>query len=379
MATGGCLACSAKIPPAEPRLFEIPAITSDCRPWSAGRSVAMCPCCGLMQRVVLPDAAPAFAKVYDQYEMFKHAANAADQINFSVDGAAEGRTQKILKFITGKLLDTPRSVLDVGSGSGAGLLALAQQFPQASIYGFEPNDRPAERQKNLPQNVISIFHKRPETPDTYDLITLFHVFEHIDDLGGMLDFIRKALTAGGHLLIQVPYVARGAFDLVIADHIWHFTKKSLVALLQKAGFTAVYIGNDVIEKELTLLAVPGVAIEYTLPIADEIQQGHEAIDWLVHYAAFLEQVRKEHLAVAVYGTGPAAAWAGHVLGQGVQAYLDDDPARQHATFNDKPILSPNEMDATVPVVAPFPDYQARWIAQKNQALHFIDFKILRNS
>ena len=64
----------------------------------------------------------------------------------------------------------------------------------------------------------------------------------------MLDFIRSILTPTGHLLIQVPYVMRGAFDLVIADHIWHFSKKSLLALLHKANFKTVYIGNDVIEK-----------------------------------------------------------------------------------------------------------------------------------
>lgn len=369
-----CMACGGAMSAAEPRLFDLPNITSDCRPWGAGRSVATCSGCGLMQRVVYPEVSQYFAKVYEHYEMFKHSATASDQINFDAKGMGQGRTQKILSFIEKKLTQTPKTILDMGSGSGAGLLALAGQFPKASIYGFEPNDKPSERQKFLPDNVISIFNTRPSGDKKYDLITLFHVFEHVEDVQDMLAFVLSALTPKGHLLIQVPYVAKGAFDLVIADHIWHFTKKSLVNLLTKANFTTVYIGNDIIEKELTLLTMPGIAADHHLPTVDERQQGQEAIDWLVQYKSFLDEMRNTANAVVVYGTGPAAAWAGHVLGAKVVAYLDDDPARQGSTFNDKPVLSPSELEKGMPVIAPFPDYQAQWIADKNKDLNIVLFK-----
>lgn len=369
-----CTICSSEMPPAIPALFSIPNISSDCRPWQAGRSVSVCPGCGVMQRVVKPEAAATFDRVYDNYEMYKHSATASDQVNFSQNGAPEGRTQKILRFVEGKLPRPPGAVLDIGSGSGAGLIALARQFPQALIYGFEPNDRPAERQKHLPENVVSILNERPKGEEKYDLITLFHVFEHVEDVMEVLAFIRSRLSAKGNVLIQVPYPVCGAFDLVVADHIWHFSKKSLVTLLNKAGFATVYIGNDIIEKELTLLAAPGGPVSHPVARSDEYRRGLEAVEWLVRYKRFLDGLKGPADSLAIYGTGPAGAWAGHVLGESVRAYLDDDPARLHSTFNGKPVLSPREIELSLPVVAPFPDYQAQWIAEKNGGLNIVLFK-----
>jgi SAM-dependent methyltransferase len=324
-----------------------------------------------MQRSVLPEVAEAFADVYKDYEMFGHSKTASDQINFSPSGAPEGRTLKILKFIDGKLSKKPSSVLDMGSGSGAGLIALAHQFPSASIYGFEPNDKPAERQKHLPDNVVSILNQRPTPEKKYDVITLFHVFEHIEDLDELLAFIASALSPKGQLLIQVPYPICGAFDFVIADHIWHFTKKSMLTLLNRAGFSTVYIGNDVIEKELTVLATPGAPVDTSLLYENETQQVLDAVQWLVRYKAFLDGLKGRANSFAIYGTGPAAAWVGHVLGDSVFAYLDDDAARVNSTFNAKPVLSPREIASSMPVIAPFPDYQAQWIAEKNKELNIV--------
>ena len=73
----------------------------------------------------------------------------------------------------------------------------------------------------------------------------------------------------------------------------------------------------------------------------------------------------------MYGTGPAAAWVGAVLGGKVHAYLDDDPARMGSTFNGKPVLPPREIGKSMPVIAPFPDYQAGWIAERNKDLNMV--------
>lgn len=366
-----CKICDSDCFPAVDELFAIPSITSDCRPWIAGRSVVLCKECGVMEREVLSKNYGAFEDVYKEYEMFKHSKVSSDQVNFSQHSAPEGRTQKILKFITEKVSITPSSVLDMGSGSGAGLIALAHQFPRASVFGFEPYDKPVERQKSLPHNIVSIFNKRPEDGKKYDLITLFHVFEHVVDVDELLAYIASVLTPGGHLLIQVPYAICGAFDLVIADHIWHFSKKSLLQLFNKTGFSIVYIGNHVIKKELTLLAILGPQKNYLLPSSDETQQCRESIAFLLQYKLFLDSMKAPPNSLAIYGTGPAAAWAGQILSDRVFAYLDDDPERIGSKFNSKPILSPKNFDTAIKVIAPFPEYQAKWIADKNPKLNIV--------
>lgn len=364
------MVCGGNLCVVAPELYDFPTVTSDCRPWPAGRAVATCQACGIMQRSLLPDAASRIRQVYTGYEMFKHSNIGSDQLNFSPQGIPQARTEKILQFIEGKLHHKPASVLDIGSGSGAGLIALANQFPSAKIYGFEPNDKPAERQAAMPDNVVSIVSELPAATEKYDLVTLFHVLEHVEEVFDLLRFIGSVLSSHGNLLIQVPYATMGPFDYVISDHVWHFTQQSMVAILHKANFHVIYIGHELIEKELTVVASYGAEAPQFKGF-DESKQTVDSITWLLDYKQFLDAVKRDACPCAVYGTGPSGAWAGQVLGDCVTAYIDDDPARVNATFNGKPVLPPHAIAAGMPVIAPFPDQQFRWIAEKNKALNIL--------
>lgn len=368
-----CPICSATMTVVEPELSSLLSITSDCRPWHAGRAIALCPQDGLMERVVRSEAKAVFDNVYDDYAMFKHSSVAADQISFDAQGGGEGRTQKILRFVAEKLPQAPVSVLDIGSGSGAGLLALSHQFPQAQIYGFEPNDHPQKRQAFLPANVASIFNKRPPVAERqYDLVTMFHVFEHIEDVFEVLEYTASILSPSGHLLIEVPYPLYNPFDFTIADHIRHFSIQSLCAMLAKANYTVVYAGNDVLKKELTVMARPGNPKAVSLN-KQEAEGARHAMQWLLNYNRFLESVKALGVPLLVFGTGPAAAWVGHVLGEAVSAYLDEDATRVGSTFNGKPVVALANANRALPVIAPFPDYQVEWIAERNKDLNILKF------
>lgn len=343
-------------------LFALPSVTSDSRPWFDGRSVKVCSGCGVMQRVL--GHGVNYTSVYDDYKMFNNS-NGADQMNFS--GVPEGRTAKILKFLSPKLPPHIGSILDIGSGNGAGVRALAAYSPQSAVHGFEPNSDLSA--VNFPENV-TILTDRP-TARKFDLVTLFHVFEHVEDLHEMLDYVKSVLSDNGHLIIQVPYTVMGPFDLVIADHIWHFNGVALAEILNNCGFETIYNGNDVIKKEVTILAKISnrlFKIDYDVPIdvIDKIKQ--MTSNWVLSYKKFLDSVDES---VAIYGSGPAAAWAGSILGDRVTMYIDDDICRVGANFNERPIKSTDWLDAGIGIVAPFPDWQLEEIKKKNPKLRFL--------
>ena len=80
--------------------------------------------------------------------------------------------------------------------------------------------------------------------DRFDVITLWHVLEHLQDLESAFDCFRNLLIKNGVLLIAVPnsdsFDARkykehwGAYD--VPRHLWHFTPETLAKLAHREGF-----------------------------------------------------------------------------------------------------------------------------------------------
>lgn len=305
-------------------LFSLPTITSDCRPWTDGRSVKVCSGCGVMKRVTRRN----FDSIYDDYKNYPE---------------SEGKTKKILDFIVDKI-PVPESVLDIGCGDGTGIAVMQNQYPLAKVMGYEPK----------------ICTERPTAK--FDLVTLFQVLEHVEDIHEILSYIKSILTNDGHVLIQVPYTAMWPFDLIIADHVWHFTMDSLIRLFDKMGFAIIYVGSGVFLKELTLVAKLGKSLNPT-----SIEESPQvSIDWLLRFKSFLDDINEK---VAIYGTSPAAAWIGNILGSKVAYYLDDDRVRYSKPFNGRHVYPP--IFCQYAVVPSFADCDLSAIKAKNPELKFL--------
>lgn len=323
-----CPICKFEMSDPVKELFSLPTVTSDCRPWGAGRSVQICSRCGVMRRVTKDGA--LFERVYDDYKSYPE---------------PQGRTRKILEFVQDKMPE-PKKILDVGYGEGYGMKVMAEFFANSEVYGYEP------------------YRDKQRKSGKCDLVTLFHVLEHVEDIHEMLDYVKSVLNDDGHVLIQVPYTTMWPFDLVLADHWWHFTTSSLAGLIRTSGFNIIYCGNGAIRKEITVLATLGEKCSNRYKMEG---MGCRPIDWLLGYKKFLDSVKEN---VAVFGTGPAAAWAGNILGDKVQYYLDEDSNRW-GEFNQKDVWPPIKADYSIPVVAPFPDWQLPIIKAKHPELRFL--------
>jgi SAM-dependent methyltransferase len=336
-----CPICNSPMGAGDARLFGLPSVTSDCRPWTAGRSVMICTGCGVMRRQISDKFNP---NIYANYRSTPEPA---------------GRTKRILDFLDTRMRLRMKHILDIGCGTGDGLVTLADHFPFATVAGYEPHG------DNSPpdcDNIIGIWRKRPQFK--YDLVTMFQVFEHLDDIHETLEYVKTIIAPGGQLLIQVPYAAMWPFDLLISDHLWHFTANSLAELMIRGGFHVRYLGNDCIAKEITLLVdVSGECGEFQVA---EMRPYIPSIEWLLAYKAFLDGITHK---VAVFGTGPAAAWAADILGDRALVHLDDDCARRVGRFNGRTVTTPT--DCQLPVVAPFPGWQLEGIQKKHPELKFM--------
>ncbi|MCI9337708.1 MAG: class I SAM-dependent methyltransferase [Lachnospiraceae bacterium] len=88
----------------------------------------------------------------------------------------------------------------------------------------------------------------------YDLITMFHLLEHITQPIELLKKVKKMLNEKGHLVIEVPNVANKMMEaseayndfFYIRDHVAYYTPDILKKLLLELGFRIVVCcGNQV--------------------------------------------------------------------------------------------------------------------------------------
>jgi 2-polyprenyl-3-methyl-5-hydroxy-6-metoxy-1,4-benzoquinol methylase len=137
----------------------------------------------------------------------------------------------------------PGRLLDVGCGSGAygaSLLALGWQ-----VDGIEPDPEAAARASEAGLRVQNCLLEQAILPAAgYDVITLWHVLEHLDDAVAGLRHLYPALRPGGLLLVETPNLAALMarltgpywFHLDLPRHRLHFTPASLRLALEQAGF-----------------------------------------------------------------------------------------------------------------------------------------------
>jgi 2-polyprenyl-3-methyl-5-hydroxy-6-metoxy-1,4-benzoquinol methylase len=137
-------------------------------------------------------------------------------------------------------------LLDIGAGTGAFVNAMQQKAWK--VTGLEPDaatrDKAFENYKLQLLSTDTIFDL---TNNEYEVITMWHVLEHVHALKLYLHQCFKSLKQNGRLIIAVPnytsYDAKfykkywAAYDL--PRHLYHFSPKSMTTLLNEIGFELV--------------------------------------------------------------------------------------------------------------------------------------------
>jgi 2-polyprenyl-3-methyl-5-hydroxy-6-metoxy-1,4-benzoquinol methylase len=146
-------------------------------------------------------------------------------------------------------------ILDVGAGGGYTLRWLKSIYPNAITTGVELN---TNLKDELEQNVdVAIFGNIDECIprlDTFDLILLLDVLEHVPDSTQTLKSISRLLKNGGHVIVSVPNIAHLSVTLPLLmqrrftyqdsgimdrTHLRFFVEDTAVKLLNDANLIVV--------------------------------------------------------------------------------------------------------------------------------------------
>jgi 2-polyprenyl-3-methyl-5-hydroxy-6-metoxy-1,4-benzoquinol methylase len=139
--------------------------------------------------------------------------------------------------------------LDVGSGLG-GILDLLKPVAKY-VHAVEPQKDAMNNLRELGYEVYASTEELVSSGNEYDVITLFHVLEHIPNHTETLKQLYKALAPGGKIIIEVPHAGDAllnTYDLesfrkftLWSEHLILHTRKSLEVFLAAAGFQQITV------------------------------------------------------------------------------------------------------------------------------------------
>jgi len=327
-------------------------VTSDCKPWHGGSQLCLCRSCGCVQKIVNREWLSETEAIYAQYSIY-HQGNGSEQQVFENDsGMASSRSHKLLEHAL-PLLALPQTgrFLDVGCGNGAMLRSFQSMAPEWRLAGTELNDKYRSEIEGIAGKPVLYTCTLPEIPETFDMISMLHLLEHIIDPQAFLADIRNKLAADGTVLIEVPDYLYNPFDLLIADHCSHFSKQTLEQILVSAGFDIVSITTEWIPKELSVIArksklsIEPVAPVETTSYEESLNMLNKRVQWLQDIAHTAKRLSTQgHF--GIFGTSIAGTWLYNEAG-GANFFVDEDIHRIGQTYMGKPIYHP----ADVPVAS----------------------------
>jgi SAM-dependent methyltransferase len=206
-------------------------------------NISMCKNCGFRFTNPIPSEA-TIGKYYQSEDYISHSDTNKGIINKLYHLVRKQSLRSKIKLID-KTCPAKGTILDIGCGTGYFLQACKEDGWK--IQGMEPDSTArmlAER--NIGQSVFNnLFSIKEE--GLYDLITLWHVLEHVHKLNETIQHINKLLKPNGRLIIAVPNLLSfdsstygeywAAYD--VPRHLYHFAPTDMDKLLTKHKFVKI--------------------------------------------------------------------------------------------------------------------------------------------
>ena len=236
-------------------------------------------------------------------------------------------------------------LLDVGCGNGAFLRAFSKAMPGWRLAGTELSEATRAIVERIPRVEAFYTGALQETPGQFDMISLVHVLEHISHPLELLATVSGKLKPGGFVFIEVPDAERNPFDLLIVDHVSHFTRTTLTDLFEAAGYSIAASSQSWVAKEISaVITHVGNHVDSGVHPSADLTAG---LEWLrtARTAAGCARAEADGRPFGIFGSSVAATWLAHEVDCAMHFFVDEDPNRQGRHFMGRRVLSPSQVPA----------------------------------
>jgi SAM-dependent methyltransferase len=209
------------------------SITSLAQVYPGPTKVFFCDQCGHLQTAPLPDLEAYYE---DQYRILIDSVD-EDQLYRIDNGHKVFRVQHQVDTLLSKI-DLPKEarVLDFGCAKGATSRLLLQARPDIAAHLFDVSNMYEPFWQRFVSEDPCATHQWPNHwAGSFDVVMSYFVIEHVVKPVDILIAQASLLKPGGVIYFIVPNVYTNSADLVVADHVNHFSKQSLSELLNRAN------------------------------------------------------------------------------------------------------------------------------------------------
>ncbi len=179
-------------------------------------------------------------KYYESEDYISHSNTSKDLISKIYQAARKSALKKKHQLVSSRV--EGNKLLDIGCGTGDFMAHCKSN--NLIVSGIEPSD--TARSFAIEQHSLEVFKEdqlQKWTDGSFDIITLWHVLEHVYPLNERVKEIKRLLTDNGKAFIAVPNCESldakiyreywAAYD--VPRHLYHFRKENMTQLWEKHG------------------------------------------------------------------------------------------------------------------------------------------------
>lgn len=328
-------------------------------PLEGGYEVVACVGCGFVFADTLVDQA-AYDRFYAERSKYEDSATSTGSGLSEWDAR---RLNDMADAIAARASGSNARVLDLGCANG-GLLGALERKGFSDLTGVDPSPACAAtaRRSYGVQAVVASLYALPDL-GLFDVITLSHVLEHLENLQGAVQNLPRMLRPGGIVYIEVPDAGRYTECLVApfqdfnTEHINHFSHRTLRRLMAGAGLVPFFEGAK------TIAAAQGIpypaifGFYRTGHVAAESEGDEELAPKVRAYVEESQQMldsmnRRIEAAMAgnkrivVWGTGQLTSklLAKTKLAEAdIVSFIDGNPIHHGEVWMGRPVVSPESV------------------------------------
>lgn len=293
----------------------------------------------------------------------------------------EFRIKQFKEFV-GKFNLVNKNIVEVGCGKGESMSTVEPLG--VNVYGLEDSQESVDLCKKNNLKAIKGFIDSDQyriNGFNFDAFYILNFLEHLPDPNVILTGIYNNLTVDGVGIVEVPnfdmILKKNLFSEFTRDHLFYFTKETLISLLEVNGFELLscepvwhdYIISAVVRKRSRM------RIDHFYENQRKLK---EEVD------LFLGKYKKEKVAIWGAGHQALAVMAMLELAKKIKYVVDSAPFKQgkYTPATHIPIVSPDNLDtdpvdAVIVMAASYSDEVAGIIRRKYG--NKIDISILRET